>query len=278
MSEHDREPVEPDSDSGEIDENTPNIARMYDYFLGGSTNFAADRQAADRLLRVFPGNLEWTHINRAFLGRAVRLCAEAGIDQFLDLGSGIPTKGNVHEIAQQVNPRARVAYVDIEPIAVRHAHQLLADHRLVTATRADVRDPAAVLAAPGVSELLDFRRPVAVLAVAILDILDTPDPVGLVAAYRDACSPGSALVLSHSAVLDITTEEVEGAQEVFETTTTPTLTTRSHAEILEMFDGYELLEPGLVPSAAWRPEEPVSEDYAARSNAYAAVGMLPADD
>ncbi|NYH80672.1 O-methyltransferase involved in polyketide biosynthesis [Actinopolyspora biskrensis] len=260
--------------SSELDEHTPNIARMYDYFLGGSTNFAADRAAAEQLLRAFPGNTEWAHINRAFLGRAVRACAEAGIEQFLDLGSGIPTRGNVHEIAQQVNPAARVAYVDIEPIAVSHARHLLAGNRHVTMTQADVREPETVLAAPGVSGLLDFTRPVAVLAAAVLDIIDTPDPATLVTAYRDACPGGSALVLSHSAALDASTGEVEGAQRVFESTTTPTLRTRERSEVLAMFDGYELLEPGLVPSARWRPVEPVSEEYAVRSNGYGAVGVL----
>ncbi|ASU80109.1 hypothetical protein CDG81_19655 [Actinopolyspora erythraea] len=274
MSEQDETGAAREPELGEFDAHTPNIARMYDYFLGGSANFVADREAAEQLLRAFPGNVEWTHINRAFLGRAVRACAEAGIDQFLDLGSGIPTKGNVHEIAQQVNPAARVAYVDIETIAVNHARQLLADNPLVTMTQADITDPGAVLRAPGVTELLDFGRPIAVLAVAILDIIDVADPAALVAAYRDVCVPGSALVISHSAMLDISEEEVGGAQEVFETTTTPTLRTRDHGEVLEMFAGYDLLDPGVVPSAQWRPDEPISEEYAARSNAYAGVGML----
>ncbi|GAB3559340.1 hypothetical protein J2S53_002537 [Actinopolyspora lacussalsi] len=274
MREHDETGTDADSEAGGLDPYTPNIARMYDYFLGGSANFVADREAAEQLLRAFPGNQEWTHINRAFLGRAVRVCAEAGIDQFLDLGSGIPTKGNVHEIAQQVNPAARVAYVDIETIAANHARQLLADDPLSSMTQADITDPQAVLNAPGVAELLDFDRPIAVLAVAILDILDLDDPAALMARYRDACVPGSALAISNSAMLDISEEEVGGAQEVFETTTTPTLRTRDHGEVLEMFAGYELLDPGVVPSAQWRPDEPVSEEYAARSNAYAGVGIL----
>ncbi|MGJ7905497.1 SAM-dependent methyltransferase [Actinopolyspora sp. H202] len=274
MREHDETGAAADSEAGGLDPYTPNIARMYDYFLGGSANFVADREAAEQLLRAFPGNVEWTHINRAFLGRAVRVCAEAGIDQFLDLGSGIPTKGNVHEIAQQVNPAARVAYVDIETIAANHARQLLADDPLCTMTQADITDPQAVLNAPGVTELLNFDRPVAVLAVAILDILDLDDPAALMARYRDACVPGSALAISNSAMLDISEEEIDGAQEVFETTTTPTLRTRTHEEVLEMFAGYGLLDPGVVPSAQWRPDEPVSEEYAARSNAYAGVGIL----
>ncbi|WP_370591469.1 SAM-dependent methyltransferase [Saccharopolyspora montiporae] len=257
-----------------VDVDKPNIARMYDYFLGGSAHFAVDRQAAEDLLQAFPGNTAWAHINRAFLGRAVRELTARGVDQFLDLGSGIPTKGNVHEIAQSVNPAARVAYVDVEPVAAHHARQLLRGDSASTVTQADVRDPQQVLAAPGVGELLDFDRPVAVLAVAILDIIEVADPAALVASYRDACAPGSAFVLSHSAQLQASDTEWSGAREVFAATTTPHVQTRSRVEIAGLLAGYEVLEPGVVPSALWRPDREVSEQEAARSNGYAAVGVL----
>ncbi len=261
-------------DPGEVDLDTPNIARMYDYFLGGAAHFAVDRQAAEELLAVFPGNTDWARINRAFLGRAVRELSRRGIDQFLDLGSGIPTKGNVHEIAQQHDPHARVAYVDIEPVAVSHASHLLRENSHVTVTQADIREPEAVLSAPGVAGLLDFTRPVAVLAVAVLDIIAVDDPAELVAAYQRACTPGSAFVLSHGAQLQASDVEWAGAKEVFRETTTPHPQVRTCGEIAELCAGYTLIEPGLVPSAQWRPERPVSEEEAARSNGYAAVGVL----
>src|SRR5699024_5512546 len=169
---------------------------------------------------------------------------------------------------------ARVAYVDIEPVAVHHGRQMLRDDSLVTVTQADIREPNTVLQAPGVAGLLDFTRPVGVLMVAILDIIDTADPSELLAAYRDACVPGSALVLSHGAPLRVTEQEWSGARDVFARTTTPHTHTRTRDEIAALLNGYTMLEPGLVPSAQWRPEQPVQDDEAAASNGYAAVGVL----
>ncbi|WP_342671855.1 SAM-dependent methyltransferase [Actinopolyspora halophila] len=263
-----------DSSVGSVDETTPNIARMYDYFLGGSANFAVDRTAAEEFLRVYPGNTAWAQINRALLGRAVRHLCARGIDQFLDLGSGVPTVGNVHEIAQRENPEARVAYVDIEPVAVHHARHILRDNAQAAVVQADIREPDKVLNEPEVTELLDFSRPVGVLAVAILDILHVEDPPGLVSAYRDVCVPGSALVITNGAELSMTSEEREGIDQVMGQTTTPHVTFRSPEDVAALFPGYTLLEPGVVPSAQWRPDEPVSEEQALRSNGYAAVGIL----
>lgn len=256
-----------------VDHETPNIARMYDYFLGGSANFAIDRAAAEELLEAFPGNTLWAQHNRSFLRRAVRHLCARGIDQFLDLGSGVPAAGNVHEIAQHENPAARVAYVDIEPIAVHHARHMLADNPTATATQADMREPETVLTAPGVAGLLDFTRPVAVLAVAILDIIEVADPPAVLAAYRDACTPGSALVISHSAQLAVSDEVRDGVAEVLAQTTTPQLNIRTAEEIAALLPGYSLLEPGVVPSAAWRPDTPLSDTDAQHSNGYAAVGI-----
>ncbi len=251
------------------DADRPNAARMYDYFLGGSANFAVDRAAAEQALTVTPEIGRFARANRSFLGRAVaHLCAR-GVDQFLDLGSGVPTVGNVHEIAHRHDPEARVAYVDVEPVAVSHARWLLGEHPRVTVTQADVRRPAEVLAMPGVAGLLDFSRPVAVLAVAILHFVpDDDDPAGIVAAYRDTCVPGSYLCLSHASAVTMSEQEVSGGQEVYRSTSTP-ITPRSDAAIMAMLTGYELLEPGLVSLDQWRPE--TQDDVA---NGYGAVGVL----
>lgn len=260
----------------DVDTNTPNIARIYDYHLGGNANFAVDREAGDELVQAFPDQLAYCRANRGFLWRAVRtLVDEHGIDQFLDLGSGVPTVGNVHEIAHQRNPAARVAYVDVEPIAVSHARQLLGPtEQRVTSTNADVCQPNSVLTAPGVAGLLDFTRPVAVLALGILDIITSTDAASLTAAYRDACVAGSALAISNSTHLTGTAEQAQQAQDVFARTTTPQVHMRTREQVAALLDGYQLLEPGVVPTATWRPDEPITEADAARSNAYAAVGLL----
>lgn len=259
----------------EVDTNTPNIARIYDYHLGGHANFAVDRAAGDELAQAFPDQLAYCRANRGFLWRAVRtLVTEHDIDQFLDLGSGVPTVGNVHEIAHAHNPTARVAYVDVEPIAIAHARQLLGpDEQRVTSTEADVCDPASVLAAPGVAGLLDFTRPVAVLALGILDIIPTTNAASLTAAYRNACITGSALAVSNSTHLTGTAQQAQQAQDVFARTTTPQVHMRTREQVAALLPGYHLLEPGVVPTATWRPDEPITEAEADRSNAYAAVGL-----
>lgn len=176
-----------------IDFESANAARMYDYYLGGAHNFAVDRERAEAAIAVHPSLPYMARANRAFMGRVVRWClAERGIDQFLDLGSGVPTVGNVHEVAHEHDPHARVAYVDFEPVAVAHASTIIADAGLanVTVTRADAREPEAVLGAPGVAGLLDFDRPVALLAVALFSFI-AGDAAGLLARYRAALSgPG----------------------------------------------------------------------------------------
>ncbi|WP_370591208.1 SAM-dependent methyltransferase [Saccharopolyspora montiporae] len=267
------------TETEDVDVAAPNIARMYDYLLGGSANFAVDRAAAEEFNAQLPGNADWAYAhaqaNRAFLGRAVRhLATEHGIDQFLDLGSGVPTKGNVHEIAHQVDQRARVAYVDHEAVAVAHARRMLAGHERVTVTRADARDPGAVLAAPGVAGLLDFRRPVAVLAVAILEVIGDVDAGELTAAYRNACVPGSALVVSHMTRLSITEDQVAAFREMMRHTPTPHTRFTTRAEMDRIGTGYTWLEPGVVPLAHWRNDGPVSEEQAAAANSFGAVGVL----
>lgn len=252
----------------------PNSARMYDYFLGGAQNYAADREAAEQAASAFPHIRISTRLNRAFLGRVVSHLISQGVDQFLDLGSGIPTVGNVHEVAHRHNPDARVAYVDYEPVAVAHARRLLRDNPRVTITQADIRRPRTVLSAPGVAELLDFSRPIAVLAVAILHFLpDADDPQAMLAAYRDACVPGSYLTISHGCQVTLTDEQVQRFLDAYARTPTPALF-RSREEILELTDGYRLVDPGLVLLPDWRPEHEVSMADAAASNILGAVGVL----
>jgi trans-aconitate methyltransferase len=245
---------------------------MYDYFLGGAQNFAVDRDAAEQAAVAFPHIRVGARVNRSFLGRAVADMARNGVDQFLDLGSGIPTVGNVHEIAHRHNPNARVAYVDYEPVAVAHARRLLAGDPLVSITNADIRRPDAVLAE--VRELLDFTRPVAVLAMAILHFLpDADDPYGMLAAYRAACVPGSYLAISHGSQVTLTDEQIHRFLTAYERTPTPALF-RSVPEIRRLLTGYELIEPGLVLLPQWHPTEPVTDEAAAESNIYGGVGIL----
>ncbi|MHA6801388.1 SAM-dependent methyltransferase [Bounagaea algeriensis] len=254
----------------EVDTSAPNVARMYDYYLGGSANFAVDRDAADRALAVTPEIGRFARTNRSFLRRAVTYLCDQGIDQFLDLGSGVPTTGNVHEIAHQHNPHARVAYVDHEVIAVTYARRLLGGDPRVSVTHADIREPEQVLAAPGVSELLDFTRPVAVLAVAILHFVpDTDAPAGILRSYRAACAPGSYVALTHAATVTMAEQEVVSGQRIYSSTTTP-LIIRDRTEIAALLDGCRLVEPGLVPVNHW----PTTNDETP-ANGYAAIGHLP---
>lgn len=254
----------------EVDTSAPNVARMYDYYLGGAANFAVDRDAAEQALAITPEIGRFARANRSFLARAVTYLCGQGIDQFLDLGSGVPTVGNVHEVAHRHNPSARVAYVDHAPVAVSHARTLLADDARVSVTQADICTPQEVLSAPGVSDLLDFTRPVAVLAVAILHFVDDAnDPATILGSYRAACAQGSYVALSHASPITMTDEEVHGGQHIYRSTTTPLLI-RSHSEITALLDGYTLVEPGLVPINHWPT---VGEDTAA--NGYGAVGHLP---
>jgi SAM-dependent methyltransferase len=255
----------------------PNPARMYDYFLGGAHNFAVDREMAERVLAVYPDVALVARANRAFVRRAVRFLIDEGIDQFLDIGSGIPTAGNVHEIAHQRNPAARVIYVDIDPIAVQHSLAVLRNVPTATAIQADARRPECILAHPDVRRLLDFRRPVAVLLFASLHfIADDQEVYALVGTLRDALAPGSYLVLSHSSYEDASSDAVERAEELYRRTTTP-LTSRTRAQLLPCFAGLELVEPGLVYAPRWRPagSHELFQDEPARSLNLVGVGRKP---
>jgi len=236
----------------EVDIERPSVARMYDYFLGGSHNFAADRELAEQARKIFPDAPYVVRANRALLYRVVlELCA-LGVTQFLDLGSGIPTVGNVHEVAGEARPEARTVYVDSDPVAIAHANAMLRDEPNVKVLHADLRDPETVLeyaAGPGG---LDLARPVAVLIVSVLPFIpDEDDPAAVVAAYRDATVPGSFLALSHG-TNDYRPEAVGKVEDVYSNTSQPGVF-RTRAQVLEFFAGYELLEPGLVDAIGWRP-------------------------
>lgn len=276
MNERETESVPADSDWTQIDGinvSFPNSARMYDYYLGGSANFAVDREAAEAGLAAMPHARDYAVANRSFLRRAVRHLTLAGIDQFLDLGSGVPTVGNVHEIAQLHNPQARVAYVDHEHVAVAHARSLLRDNDRATVSQADIRQPDAVLDSAGV-QLLDFNRPVAVLAIAILPFVpDQAEATGLLEAYRNTCVSGSYLALSHISALSVGRAEVAAAEAVMARTPTP-VRWREPDEIAELLHGYTLIPPGMVPSPQWKPENQPTQVETDQANAYAAVGVL----
>lgn len=237
-----------------VDPDTPNVARMYDYYLGGKDNFPADRAAAEQMLSIFP-DVKWSAMeNRAFLARTVHTLAEAGIRQIVDIGSGLPTQGNVHEIAHRVAPDCRVVYVDYDPTVVAHAQSLVdsaADSENVRVVQGDFRDPEGLLTAVG--EHVDFDRPVAFLLFAILHFVhETDKPQEIVARLREVSAPGSYLALTHAT--NASSDEITGqALEVYRKATAA-LALRDHAQILTFFDGYELLDPGLVAPRDWRPD------------------------
>jgi hypothetical protein len=237
-----------------VDTSVAHIARVYDYWLGGKDNFAADREAAERVIAAYPDIVRSCQANRAFLARTVRyLVCEAGVHQFLDIGTGIPAANNTHEVAQREAPESRVVYVDNDPVVLAHARALLASGPAgATAyVDADLRNPGKILAEA--AGLLDFSRPVAVMLVAILQhIGDADDPYGIVATLVEAMPAGSHLVVSHPAS-DIEAEAMVEIAESMNELVAEKVTFRSRAEVSRFFDGLELVDPGLVPVPRWRP-------------------------
>ena len=256
----------------EFDLERPNAARMYDYWLGGAANLAVDRELADRMIAIDPAVVDIARANRSFLRRAVRFCVANGIRQFLDLGSGIPTVGNVHEIAQRADPACRVAYVDTEAIAVAHSRQLLRHNPLATATHADLRDADAVLTAPTVTGLLDFEQPVALLALMVLQYFPG-NPGEIIARYRRRLAPGSFLVISH-----LTSEEREidmlGLTKATSTASTPAYL-RSRAEFGTILGDAQPVHPGIVGAPDWRPDDPHEHRAGSHAGSYVAVARVP---
>lgn len=258
-----------------IDLDRPSAARVYDFYLGGFHNFAADREMGRQAVQMWPELPEIMRSNRGFLRRAVEFLVDAGVRQFLDLGSGIPTVGNVHEVAQRRAPDAKVVYVDNDPVAVEHSQAILAGDDRTEVVQADLRDPDAVLADPTVRGLLDLSRPTAVLMVAVLHFVpDEDDPAGLVARFRKAVPAGSYLALSHATA----GERADRAAEhrgLYQRTATP-MTMRTREQVERLFDGWELVEPGLVYLPQWRPEPGSPElDRPERMPGLAGVGRKP---
>jgi hypothetical protein len=237
-----------------FDTSVAHVARVYDYWLGGKDNFAVDRAAGEQAIAVYPDIVHSVRANRAFLARTVRyLAAEAGIRQFLDIGTGIPTANNTHEVAQSAAPGCRVVYVDNDPIVLAHARALLTSGPAgVTAyIDADLRDTRKILAVA--SQTLDFSRPVAVVLMAIMHLIgDGDDPYGTVAKLIGAVPPGSYLAMSHIAS-DIEPEALGKAKERVSRLALVEQTYRTHAEVMQFFDGLEMVEPGLVRVQEWRP-------------------------
>jgi SAM-dependent methyltransferase len=239
-----------------VDTKRANAARVYDYLLGGTHNFPADQEAARAIIEVEPNTQPGVRANRAFLGRAVRFLAAQGISQFLDIGSGIPAEGNVHEIAQQAALGARVAYVDVDPVAVAHALAMLDGNAEAGIIEGDLREPRQILADHEVRRLIDLARPAALLLGMVLHFIDdAEDPWRIVATLRDALAPGSYLVLAH-----LTNESrpavAQAAETVYNRSVSTGLHVRSRAEILRFFDGFEIVDPGLVYLPQWRPDSP----------------------
>ena len=260
----------------EVPTDTPNAARMYDYYLGGFHNFAPDRQMAERAIAAWPDLPLIMRANRAFLRRSVTYLVGQGIDQFLDIGSGIPTVGNVHEVAQQANPKARVAYVDIDPIAVAQSRAILRNTPDVLVTQADLRTPDRILADPQIRELLDLGRPVAVMLVAVLHfITDEKEAQVAVQTIREALAPGSFVVICHASYEGMPAKRAEH-EALYARTPTP-LKMRSYAEIQHFFGDFEMIDPGLVFIPLWRPErsDDLFVDEPERCTGFAGVARKP---
>jgi S-adenosyl methyltransferase len=238
-----------------IDISVAHPARVYDYWLGGKDNFAADRKAAEEVIAIRPAMRRDIRANREMLRRAVRyLAAEAGIRQFLDVGTGIPTSPNVHEVAQGVAPEARVVYVDNDPIVLSHARALLRStpQGMTDYIDADLREPGSIL--EQAAQTLDFAKPIAVVVVGTLHLItDDEDPYAIVARLMAATVPGSYLLISHPAI-DIEAETAARVQTSYNQNVATTMTRRTREEVARFFEGLEVLEPGIVQHHRWRPE------------------------
>ncbi|MBD0293467.1 MAG: SAM-dependent methyltransferase [Jiangellaceae bacterium] len=262
---------------GDIDTSVPHSARVYDYWLGGKDNFAADRALGDAMVQAIPTLPVMARANRAFLGRAVRyLAAEAGIRQFLDIGPGIPTAGNTHEVAQEIAPDARVLYVDHDPLVLAHARALMTGNSKgqTEFIMADFLEPEKILGEPAFARTLDLNQPVALMLVAILMYFhDSDDPQGIVKTLLDALPSGSYLAVSHPTA-DFDPVAVRAAVDAA-TAAGITLVPRDRAGVEAFFDGVELVEPGVVPLLAWHPDESIAGEDPDTVWYYGGVGRKP---
>ena len=256
----------------DIDIEHASPARMYDYYLGGSHNFTVDRQLAREAIELWPELPLIMQANRAFLRRSVRYLVKQGITQFLDIGSGIPTEGNVHEVAQVACPKCRVVYVDIDPVAVAHSRAMLVGNPFADIVQADLRDVAGIFDDPRARRLLDLSQPIGVLMVAMLHFVpDQADPANIVAQYRKMMPPGSYLAVSH-ATHEGRPDQAGPHTELYRRAGAP-LTMRSRQEIETLLDEFDLVAPGVVFMPLWRPDSPADvDDHPERFSGYAVVG------
>ena len=266
----------PDLPPPEFNAGVPHPARVYDYWLGGKDNYAADRVLGDAIIAAMPSTRPAARANRAFLGRAVRyLAAEAGIRQFLDIGTGIPAAGNTHEVAQDAAPESRIVYVDNDPIVMAHARALMTSHAAGATAfiQADLREPGRILADPELRATLDLGKPVALMLVAVLHFLtEAENPRGIVTELVSALPSGSYLAISHLTA-DFDPDSAAVAQAAGQRSGV-TYVPRGNAEIAAFFTGLGLVDPGVVPLLAWRPDDGTPDDpLAVRS--YAAMGRKP---
>jgi S-adenosyl methyltransferase len=257
-----------------VDINQPSVARVYDYYLGGSHNFEADRAFAEQVIAAVP-DMPWViRENRAFLRRVVRFLVQQGIDQFIDLGSGIPTVGNVHEVAQATNPSARVAYVDHDQVAVAHSRAILDGNEHTTIICGDLRAPMEILAQPELGGLVDLRRPVGVLLNAVLHFVpDDAQAAGIVGELGGALPAGSYIAISHASA-DQMRSGAEQTESLY-SRSVAAMAMRSREEVLALFDGLFIVDPGVVQIPLWRPESP--DDLGPRAGhypGYAGVGRV----
>jgi SAM-dependent methyltransferase len=266
------------ADAGDPTLEVPSAARAYDYFLGGAHNFEVDRAFAERVRALVPWVPDVARLNRSFLWRVVRFYLDQGIRQFLDLGSGIPTVGNVHEIVQQQIPDARVVYVDNEPVAYETARSMLAENPYATILQVDIREPRSILEHPETLDLLDFSQPLGLLMVGVLLFIGPADrPDELVAAYRERLTPGSYLAISHIAdenagpelreqVARLVAMYGQAGEHVY---------VRTRDELTSWFDGMDLVDPGVTFLPDWRPDSAVETQNVARPLGYGGVARQP---
>ncbi|HEY1620642.1 MAG TPA: SAM-dependent methyltransferase [Streptosporangiaceae bacterium] len=266
-----------------VDSTRPSPARLYDYYLGGTNNFEVDRMAAEQIRQQLPELADAAWANRGFHGRAAAwMATEHGIDQFIDIGSGLPTQNNTHEVVRKLLPGARVAYVDIDPMVAAHGAELLAGDGSSAVITADLRDPATVLADPELHRLIDLSKPVGVLMTAVIHFVeDEADPWGVVTQYMKAVVPGSFLALSHVTYERLPPQAVQTGQDVYARATND-IHLRSHAEVERFFTGLELVppyrdgQPGLCYVGSWGADDPGQADSDGSRVFYCGVARRPA--
>jgi hypothetical protein len=262
----------------EIDTTKPSASRVYDLYLGGTHNYPIDRAFVERALQICPFVPDMAHQNRGFLRRAVQFALDSGIRQLVDIGSGVPTVGNVHEVAHEIAPETRVVYVDNDTEAVVTAQEMLKDSTVATAIPADLMYPDSILDHPETTRLIDFGQPIGLLMVAVFHFVSPNDsPHTLLRSYLDRLAPGSYVALSHGTVDEATPiarEQLQNLEREYGSTSNP-LYLRTRDEFTQLFDGLDVVEPGVAYAADWRNTQPIDQHDPARPCFYAAVGRKP---